>query len=66
MWMGRCIRVGGEREQLGKLMAQELQIALAEGEASRTSSCTTELSLQVSGNYQGGFAHRMALVGSLR
>lgn len=48
---GRYVKVGGEKEQLGEPMAQELQTALAEGEASRTSSHATELNLQVFRNY---------------
>lgn len=42
---------GGEREQLGEPMAQELQTPLAEGEAFRTSLSGAELTLQVSGYY---------------
>lgn len=47
----RYVKVGGERDQLGEPMAQELQTDLGEGEASRTSSHATEPSLQVFRNY---------------
>lgn len=48
---GRYVKVGKERDQLGEPMAQKLQTALAEGEASRTSSHAIEPSLQVFRNY---------------